>query len=157
MGWLLSSCGYSLIHDDIFPIFGDNRTQQVNTLSVTRIESDKVLKQYGLHHAGKPRLRNNQNVRFRRIDKTHDISDVKKTVVIFVNFAMTPVETKIVPLETVNCLQKLISEECLITDRTITNLSFLFDWFCSHQYFEITYSDFTDVPKLLNEILDETR
>ena len=154
LGWLLSSCGYSLIHDDIFPILKDNRTQQVNTLSVTRIGSDEVLKQYGFYHEGKSYLRNNQKVRFRRLAKQRDIIEVEKTIILFVNFTSSPVETKVVPLEKLESFQRIASEECVIIDRSIPNLSFLFDWFSSHQYFEITYSDFCDVPKLLEEILD---
>ena len=156
LGWLLSSCGYSLIHDDIFPILKDNRTQQVNTLSVTRIGSDEILTQYGFSHGGTSYLRNNQTVRFRRIDKTDDIIDVARTIVIFVNFSVNPVEAKIEPLEKMECFQRIVSEECVINDRSNTNLTFLFYWFFSHEYFEITYNDFSDVPKLLEEILDET-
>ena len=155
LAWLLASCGYSLIHDDIFPILKDNRTQQVNTLSVTRIGSDEVLKQHGFHHGGKSYVRNNQQVRFKRLAKQRDIIEVEKTIILFVNFSSIPVDTKIVSLEKLECFQRIVSEECVIVDRSISNLSFLFDWFSSHQYFEVTYSDFCDVPRLLDEILNE--
>lgn len=154
LAWLLTSAGFTLLHDDVLPIDEDGSLIQLRTPATIKSGSWDVLENAGIEFNHRTFGRNGVNVRFQPIASVNrSLAGLNRNVLFVTYDPDRPAKLTAVPPQ--DSFSRLVSEECVVRDRSVENLERLVSWIADCRHAELRYNDSDEAVELINNWLGE--
>jgi hypothetical protein len=151
LAWQLTQNGYDLIHDDVLPVTRDGQISQMLTPSTIKEGSWNILTNLDLHTDAFARI--GTTARYHPIARTKLPSLFAQRNLVFIN--RDPDQpTQMTPLTKLETFQRLVSDQCVLRDRSIGTLRQFFTWVSECDGYTLTYSDGSDVANILQSVTE---